>query len=443
MAHRNVELLAIGAGPANLALAVAIEEAAPELAGGALVIEREENVVWQRGMLLPDALSQVSFLKDLVTMRNPQSRFTFVNFLHATGRLDAFVNLGSWVPYRSEISDYLQWVADSLSTVRIEYGRECTGVEGVTGPDGEVTGWLVTLANGDTIGARYLVVGAGRDAQVPEVFADLPAGRVIHSTQYTQRIAEVHKDLPHRVAVIGGAQSAAELFGAVQRDLPECKPTMIMRSIGLNGYESSKFTNELFYSSFVDEFYESKPEARRQLLDEMYRSNYGGLAPATLDSLYRAFYQDSLSGRDRLSMHTMTDVTAARLEGDEMVLTLTDRKSGESRELHTDLLLLGTGFARAMPRMVTELGDSLGLEEIAVTRNYRLELGRSATGACYLQGVNEATHGIADSLLSVLAARAGEITADILAHRAGQAAPAVVSVPDAAAVLEFSATALV
>ncbi|MEU6755046.1 SidA/IucD/PvdA family monooxygenase [Streptomyces sp. NPDC046685] len=419
MAHRNVELLAVGAGPANLALAVAVEELAPELAGDTLLIEREQDIVWQRGMLLPDALSQVSFLKDLVTMRNPCSRFSFVNFLHAQERLDAFVNLASWVPYRSEISDYLQWVADELAQVRVEYGRECAGVEAVTSADGEITGWVVTLANGDTIGCRYLVIGAGRDAHVPAVFEGLPAERVIHSTQYTQRIAQVRADLPHRVAVVGGAQSAAELFGAALRDLPECKPTMIMRSIGLNGYESSKFTNELYYSSFIDEFYEASPDARKQLLDEMYRSNYGGLSPATLDALYRQFYQDRRTGQDRLAMHAMTDVSAARTDGEEIVLTLTDRKSGAEREMRTDLVLLGTGFVRSMPWAVKALAESIGLERVDVSRNYRLDLGRPASAACYLQGVNEATHGIADSLLSVLAGRSAEITQDILAHRLG------------------------
>jgi len=434
MAHRNVELLAVGAGPANLALAVAVEELAPELAGETLLIEREQDIVWQRGMLLPDALSQVSFLKDLVTMRNPCSRFSFVNFLHAQERLDAFVNLASWVPYRSEISDYLQWVADELAQVRVEYGRECAGVEAVTGADGEITGWVVTLANGDTIGCRYLVIGAGRDAHVPAVFEGLPAERVIHSTQYTQRIAQVRADLPHRVAVVGGAQSAAELFGAALRDLPECKPTMIMRSIGLNGYESSKFTNELYYSSFIDEFYEASPDARKQLLDEMYRSNYGGLSPATLDALYRQFYQDRRTGQDRLAMHAMTDVSAARMDGEEIVLTLTDRKSGAEREMRTDLVLLGTGFVRSMPWAVKALAESIGLERVDVSRNYRLDLGRPASAACYLQGVNEATHGIADSLLSVLAGRSAEITQDILAHRLGLQ----VTVPDQERELAFA-----
>ncbi|MEU7724250.1 SidA/IucD/PvdA family monooxygenase [Streptomyces sp. NPDC040724] len=182
MAHRNVELLAVGAGPANLAPAVAVEELAPELAGDTLLIEREQDIVWQRGMLLPDALSQVSFLKDLVTMRNPCSRFSFVNFLHSQERLDAFVNLASFVPYRSEISEYLQWVAGELAAVKVEYGRECTSVEAVNGEGGELSGRLVTLANGDTIGCRYLVIGAGRDAHVPAVFDGLPAERHVVSS---------------------------------------------------------------------------------------------------------------------------------------------------------------------------------------------------------------------------------------------------------------------
>lgn len=48
-----------------------------------------------------------------------------------------------------------------------------------------------------------------------------------------------------------------------------------------------------------------------------------------------------------------------------------------------------------------------------------------AAAACYLQGVNEATHGIADSLMSVLAYRASEIADDVLTHRAERASAPV------------------
>ncbi|MGW5053460.1 SidA/IucD/PvdA family monooxygenase [Actinokineospora sp. NPDC004072] len=418
----DVELLAVGAGPSNLALAIALEELAPDIAGQTLVVERDEDISWQRGMLLPEALSQVSFLKDLVTLRNPRSKFSFLNYLHATGRLDEFINMGSFVPYRLELSGYLRWVAESLSLVDIRTKTECLHVTPIRLGE-EITGWATHLADGSVVTSRYLVVGAGRDARIPEQFAALPRERVIHSTEYLTRVAGLRKDLPYRVVVVGAGQSAAELFSAVQNDLPECRPTMVMRSIGLNCYETSKFNNELFFGSFVDTFYASRPEARQQMLAEMRHTNYAGLASGTMEALYRQIYLDRLSGRSRLRVIPMHDITAAREEGDEVAIELTDWRTGATQELRTDLVLLGTGFSPEMPRMVRHIADAAGVADIRVTRDYRLVLDRPGPAACYLQGVNEATHGIADSLLSVLAPRANDIVQDILTHRGARRAP--------------------
>ena len=423
--HRELELLAIGAGPSNLALAVAIEELAPDdLARGTLVVERAENVCWQRGMLLPTAQSQVSFLKDLVTLRNPRSRFSFLNYLHEVGRLNDFVNMGSVRAYRLETSDYLQWVAGSLTRVRLECSRQCAAVEPVRADDGTLTGWLTRFADGSTVASRYLVLGVGRDPYVPPALRCLPARRLIHSTQYLRRIAELPKDRPYRVVVVGGAQSAAEMFDAVQHDLPGCRRTMVMRSIALKSYEESRFVNELFYPSFVDEFYHASPQAREQILREMHTSNYSGLSESTLDSIYRQVYLDRMTGKDQLRILTMVDVTAAREEAGEAVLELTDRRSGEVEELRCDVVLLGTGFQRRMPALVRDLADALGLAGVRADRGYRLRVDGPATGACYLQGVNEATHGMADSLLSVLAPRAAEIVHDVLSVRRAAPVPA-------------------
>jgi len=222
VAHQEVEILAIGAGPANLALAVAVEELAPaEVAANTLIIERHESIVWQRGMMLPWTQSQVSFLKDLVTLRNPLSRFSFVNYLHSVGRLDDFVNMASFLPFRLEISDYLQWVAKSLGLVRVEYSRECAGIETMSaGGDGVVTGWLARMADGSTIAARNLVIGTGRDAHVPAAFAGLPRERVIHSSEYSRLIADVDPQAPHRVVVVGAAESAAEMLWETYQRFP-------------------------------------------------------------------------------------------------------------------------------------------------------------------------------------------------------------------------------
>ncbi|MFL6136585.1 MAG: lysine N(6)-hydroxylase/L-ornithine N(5)-oxygenase family protein [Frankiaceae bacterium] len=418
MTHRDVELLAIGAGPANLALAVALDETAPkDLAEGSLLVERDATIAWQRGMLLPWTQSQVSFLKDFVTLRDPCSKFTFLNYLHSVGRLDDFINLGSFTPYRIELSGYLKWVAESLEKVRVECNVACEAIEPCHDGDGTLSGWLTHLSNGSTVASKYLVLGAGRDPHVPPVLTGLPSHKVIHSTVYSQRIAELRKDVAHRVVVVGGAQSAAEMFYSIQDELPLCQPTMVMRSIGLNNYELSKFTNELYFPSFVDKFFNARPEARAQLLQEMYRSNYGGLTPSLLDALYRRMYLERLNGQERMRIITMVDITAAREDGDDIVLELTDRRTGTIEELRCDVVLLGTGFARRMPRLVQSIASALGIERIEVTRDYRLVVDGPATAACYLQGVNEATHGIADSLLSVLAVRAGEIATDIVKHR--------------------------
>jgi L-ornithine N5-oxygenase len=421
MTNREVELLAVGGGPANLALAVAIEELGIDgLAENSLVIERGHTVEWQRGLLLPWTKSQVAFAKDLVTLRNPRSRFTFLNYLRSVGRLDDFINMGSFTPYRVEISGYLSWVAQSLRKVKFELGCECTSIAPVRDSSGTLTGWLTKLADGSTISSRYLVIGAGRDAYVPPVLAGLPADRLVHSTQYRYRIAELAKDKPHRVAVVGAAQSAAEMFRALQNDLPTGDVNWVMRSIGLRAYDTNKFINELYYPSFIDKVFDARPEGREQILREMHLTNYSGVETDLLQDLYTGMYLDKLHGVDRRRLVTMTDITGAREEGDEVVLELTDRRNDEVTELRLDYVFLGTGFVREMPAMVRDLSAAIGLDQIGVTRQYRLELNEPSDAACYLQGVNEATHGIADSLLSVLGNRAGDIAGDLLARRAGK-----------------------
>ena len=53
MTNHEVELLAVGAGPANLALAVALEELGVDgLAENSLFIERGQTVEWQREVFL-------------------------------------------------------------------------------------------------------------------------------------------------------------------------------------------------------------------------------------------------------------------------------------------------------------------------------------------------------------------------------------------------------
>ena len=415
MIHWDVEVLAIGAGPSNLALAVALEETAPELAARTLIAEQHDSVMWQRGMLLPWARSQVSFLKDLVTLRDPRSEFTFLNYLHSVGRLDRFVNLETFQPHRSEVSDYLRWVAESLRAVRIGYGRRAVAVE----PHrigGAVAGWRTRFADGTAVTCRHLVVGVGREPRVPDVFRALPGDRVVHSTRFAERIGPLDQFGAHRFAVVGAAQSAVEMLWEVYQRFPRAECVLVTRSIGLKSYEHSKFTNELYEPSFTGDFHSAAPAFRRQVLDEMHRTNYGAVDPELLDTVYGELYRLHLSGSSRMRVVPMTDVVKA-VAGPDVVLTLADRRTGGEAELPCDLVLLGTGFSDAMPPLVEGIAAAVTGDTIDVDRSYRMALPPSATATCHLQGVNEATHGIADSLLSVLGVRAEEIVRDLRAVR--------------------------
>lgn len=418
MEYPEVELLAIGAGPSNLALAVAIEELAPaEFARKCLVIEQHEDIVWQRGMLLPWAQSQVSFLKDLVTMRNPRSQFSFINYLYETQRLHDFINMSSFLPFRLEISSYLQWVARSLQLVQVQYGRRCARIDAARSAAGEITGWLIELSDGSAVIARNLVVGMGRDPHIPEVFRGLGKEKVIHSTEYADRIGELDHAAPLRVAVVGAAQSAAEMLWETHQRMPAAQTSMIMRSIGLGYYQTSQFTNELYFPSYTDTFFQAPAEARQRVLREMRRTNYAGVTPELLNTIYRQMYLERLTGLQRLRMITSVDITGAEQEGDEVVLTLTEQMTGQHVHLRCDVVLLGTGFEQGMTRLARTIAELAGVDEFRVSRAYRAILPDTVTAGCYLQGTNEESHGMADSLISVLAIRAGEIVEDVLASR--------------------------
>lgn len=74
------DFIGIGFGPANLSVAVALSEK-DRLHDNAKVmfIESKPDFIWHGGMLIPEAEMQISFFKDLVTLRDPTSPFTFIN----------------------------------------------------------------------------------------------------------------------------------------------------------------------------------------------------------------------------------------------------------------------------------------------------------------------------------------------------------------------------
>jgi len=182
------DLVGVGFGPANLALAIQLDRIQKErksVALRSLFIEKQPVLGWHTGMLLPDASLQIHFLKDLVTSVDPCSRFSFVNFLKTSGRLFDFINLRTNYPSREEYNEYLQWAASQFNDL-VEYGATVAQVSPVMVGQ-QVDGLSITYQRrGEmrSVQAANVVLACGRAPHVPSVF---PAGssRIVHSSSFT------------------------------------------------------------------------------------------------------------------------------------------------------------------------------------------------------------------------------------------------------------------
>lgn len=70
-------------------------------------------------------------MKDLATLRNPQSPYTFISYLHDQGRLVSFINRSSHVPSRKEFADYLTWTAEKVRAdgISVNYAQDVFAVQ--------------------------------------------------------------------------------------------------------------------------------------------------------------------------------------------------------------------------------------------------------------------------------------------------------------------------
>ena len=211
------DLVFVGFGPASLAIAIALHDRG--IQPRVRYLERQREFKWHGGMLLPDARMQVSFLKDLATLRDPTSKFTFINYLKCKNRLVAFINLSTFLPLREEYNDYMTWSASHFDS-QVRYGQETVSISPSRGPSGQVESWhiasrdVVTGNESSTI-ARNVVIAIGGKPKIPAALPDLAAdSRIIHSSSYRHvgpRISSAQN-----IAVIGGGQSAAEIFNNLQ-----------------------------------------------------------------------------------------------------------------------------------------------------------------------------------------------------------------------------------
>ena len=299
------DLVGVGFGPSNLGLAIALRErrAAGGKAPTGLFLERQERFSWHQGMLLDDATMQISFLKDLVTPRNPASDFSFLSFLHRMGRLHDFINHKTLFPLRAEFHDYLVWCAQRVSD-QVRYGQHVVALRPVT-RHGKVV-YLDVVAR-DTAGretverARNVVLAPGLRPSMPEGVH--PSDRVWHSEHLLHRLADLPAAPVHGFAVVGAGQSAAEVVGHLHQRFADLPVHAVFSRYGYSPSDDTPFANRIFDPEAVDAYYDAPQEFKDELMHYHRNTNYSAVDPDLIAELYRRFYAERVRGKPRLQIH--------------------------------------------------------------------------------------------------------------------------------------------
>lgn len=238
--NTEYDLICVGFGPASLAVGIALHDAMASgrnlrpdgAAPKVLFIEKQNRFAWHAGMLLPGAKMQISFVKDLATLRDPRSEFTFLNYLHRQNRLVDFTNLGTFLPARVEYEDYLRWCSSFFNHL-VQYDQEVVSVS--PAGTGEVNQFCVQSQNvktgqTQTYSGRNVLLATGGKPSFPKSFP-LKHPQIIHSSQYAHMVPQIlsNRNAAYRVAVVGAGQSAAEIFNNIHHLYPNSQTRLVMR----------------------------------------------------------------------------------------------------------------------------------------------------------------------------------------------------------------------
>lgn len=420
------DVVGIGFGPSNLSLAIALEEhgaSAPQHPVKSHFFERQPTFGWHRNMLLPSTTMQISFLKDLVTFRNPMSRFSFISYLHASNRLVQFVNNQDFYPTRQEFHQYLEWAAAGLRN-QVTYGAEVTSIRPGTEAGVQVPDLLeIEVRNGDgttsVVCARNVAISTGLVPRLPEgVRAD---ERVWHSSQFLSRFNAQAPDDLKSVAVVGAGQSAAEITRFLHDALPNAQVSAVIPSYGYSVADDTPFANQVFDPGAVDEYFFGTERAQDAFWRYHRNTNYAVVDADVIRDLYQRSYDEQVRGNQRLHFRNLTRVAEVKRAGSGTQVILRSLLDDRTEELAVDALVFATGYDGLDPSHL--LGDfdrhfqrdAVGRHR--VERDYRLISASGLTCGVYLQGGTEHSHGLSSSLLSNIAVRSGEIADSIVLRR--------------------------
>ncbi|MEV6172696.1 SidA/IucD/PvdA family monooxygenase [Streptomyces sp. NPDC051954] len=401
--EKLLDFVGIGLGPFNLGLAC-LTEPIDELDG--VFLESKPDFEWHAGMFLDGAHLQTPFMSDLVTLADPTSPYSFLNYLKEQGRLYSFYIRENFYPLRVEYDDYCRWAANKLSSVR--FG---TTVAEVTYDEGDDL-YAVRTTENEIFRARRLVLGTGTSPYYPEAVRGL-GGDFFHNSRYMQNKAELQKK--ESITLIGSGQSAAEIYYDLlsEIDVHGYRLNWVTRSPRFFPLEYTKLTLEMTSPEYID-YYRELPEATRYRVMAQQKGLFKGIDGDLINEIFDLLYQKNLGGPVPTRLLTNSSLGDARYENGTYTLSFRQEEQAKDYEIESQGLVLATGYHYAEPEFLKPVRDRLVRDShgnFDVARNYSIDTtGRGV----FLQNAGVHTHSITSPDLGMGAYRNSYIIRELL-----------------------------
>ncbi|MEU4489202.1 lysine N(6)-hydroxylase/L-ornithine N(5)-oxygenase family protein [Streptomyces purpurascens] len=411
------DLVGIGIGPANLSLA-ALAHPLGEL--DTVFYDQRPAFGWHSGLLIEGATIQVPFLADLVSLADPTSPWTFLNYLRSRERLFPFYFAERFHIQRAEYDAYCRWVGESLPD--LHFGHQVDAVR--WNPERDVFEVDFTQLDADgeaeALGrtyARNVVLGIGTEPYVPEPLkplAQAPGVPVVHAADYLDHRAAL-LDAEH-VTVVGIGQSGAEIFLDLLRNRPAGQEKLhwLGRTEAFAPMEYSKLGLEHFTPDHTRYFHALPESARDRLVTGQWQL-HKGIDATTVAAIHDELYRRTLHGGwpDAVLTPGVHVRTAGRVATTKVELHLEHGRQDSRSRLTTDAVVLATGYReRPLDRVLAGLDPYLrrdSRERPRIDEEYRLVLDPSVTGTAYVQNAESHTHGVGAPDLGLAAWRSAII----------------------------------
>lgn len=394
------DILGVGIGPFGLGLA-ALSEPLDDV--DAIFLDQRPEFRWHPGMMIEGSTIQVPFLADLVTMADPTSPYSFLNFLKERKRLYPFYIRESFYPLRAEFDEYCRWVAAQLDTLR--WNRRVVSVtrdDGVYTALAEVVDDSGSILTTETYRARHLVLGVGTQPVLPPALQGLgggdgteAAGPLIHTADYLEN-REALLD-SGAITIIGSGQSAAEIYRDLIDDAEDrgVRLDWVTRSPRFFPMEYTKLTLEMTSPEYTDHF-RALPDELRERVGREQRTLYKGISADLVDDIHDTLYRLSRGGRQLLTnLVSEAELETAEIDpiSGEYLLGFRNTALDKTFTRRSGSVVAATGYKSQVPDFLSPLGDDIRLDSrgrLDVSRHYTI----NDEGTMHVVGGEEHTHGV-------------------------------------------------